>query len=871
MVELSSVLTNLYAILRTRGAASTFVCALIALVACAAACRPRDQLDSARAELELNDHEAPEAIEGLTAEMLLREMVFAYANAKDYSDAGYLEALYERNGEPETLSYRENCALKFAKPNFARLELHDAVIQFDGQRARAEIRNDDYARQALETPAPFVLTSVKEFYPDPKFAEAAELCAPPNLFWTSPQLILLLAKDPLKTLAPPGAKMRLLQPAYLTYTERPGPSKRLLCDRAQVVTEDGERIYWIERETKALARCELSPEGVPAPEQGARVVSVRLEFPEQTLAPTSAHDLQAFKLVDTDDSVRVVDHFISPELDALDRTWPNDALLRDENDEIFQLTEGVTTALCFWSQDDPNWQRALQTFEDGAQSCQDVNFVAVNLDSTLPGADARVAANAAGLTRPLARLDRAALLRADREFPIISSSSFLILDGARRVRRYLREYVSGAQLRRAVARAQENADSAAEDYYAQNVIASQFNAFLEDAEAQDLYRTARTVRRESAPPPKSNPRTFDLREVWRLDNLPGACNPLARASLACGASADEPNAAPLGDVVALPCEGNAIAVVSSQGALVTKLTPSAGFDEPINFLRAIDFGSCQRYYVASGSMESRKLHRFNERFVDLGSLDAGKIARLWIGDAQLADANEDGVPELFVGALADRSAGVGAPGGLYAINMSDLKILWKDETVLSPYCLAVTRARLNAADRTLVLVADRRSDMRGAVVCYDALTGERVDHFVISESDNVHCFASSSHTSPEAASVVALVTSRGSADSYLVGYDSSGAELWREVALPIERDVGLSQIVSGDLDGDGYDEWLVVSSAGAIRFYRATGKEFDSAYLGFETTGACVARWGGSSYVIVTSYNSVVAYRVEAKGSRRKL
>lgn len=880
MVKLGSLFGKIRTNANTVNARIFLIVALIALLACAQACRQRNESRlNEPVNAEATSEETPEAIEGLTAETLLREMVFAYASAKYYSDEGYLEALYERDGAPELLSYREDCSLKFAKPNYARLELRDAVVQFDGRTARAVIRTDDYARQAIEAPAPFVLTAVKEFYPDAKFAEAAQLCAPTSIFWTSPQLILFFAKDPLKTLAPPGAKMKLLQPAYLFYSDPSFAAKRALCDRAQVVTEDGERVYWVDRETKALARCELSPEGVLAPEQGARVVSVKLEFPAQTLSHSANHDLTEFQIAPLPDSVQVVERFLPPEIDALRRQFPLSALRRDDG-EPFDLPEDKKTLICFWSQEDPGWQGTIQAFEEAAQATSELNYVAVNLDASLSDADARVVANAAGLTRPLARLDRNALMRDAPDFPTLRSSSFLLLDESRDVMRYVVERTTGSQLRRSLARALESDDPAAEDYNAQNVVAQQFAAFLEDADAQDAYRIARAPNLERRPPPKMNPKSFDLREAWRLDNLQGACNPLAICAHDDGArqgqkanDATDPATALPENMVALPCEGNAIALVSADGKLLRKMTPSAALDEPITFLRAISFGNNQRYYVASAAMQSRKVHRFNERFLDLGSLDASKIARQWIGDVCFADLDSDGTPELIVGAVADPSFGSGANGGLYAVDMSDLKIRWKDETVFAPYCLAVTSAPRSdgAGERELVLVAERLDDARGGIAAYDAATGERIEHFKIDESDSVQRFAASSRIPKDAARVVALVTSLGSTETSLVGYDASGEEAWRASAPGVEQDGALAQIISGDLDGDGIDEWAVLSSSGAIRFYRASGREFDSAQLGEEATGACVARWNGSSYVVVTGYNSLVAYRVEAKGARRAL
>ena len=119
---------------------------------------------------------------------------------------------------------------------------------------RAEIDGEAYANEALDRPAPLVVASIKELYPDPQFAERANLGVPSNLFWTSPQLALLFAGDPRKTLVPDGAKLKLLEPEYLTFEEG---GEKIPCDRLQIVAEDGERTLWFARRTRSRAHRSL--------------------------------------------------------------------------------------------------------------------------------------------------------------------------------------------------------------------------------------------------------------------------------------------------------------------------------------------------------------------------------------------------------------------------------------------------------------------------------------------------------------------------------------------------------------------------------------------------------------------------------------
>ncbi|MBS7336996.1 MAG: hypothetical protein KIG81_03955, partial [Thermoguttaceae bacterium] len=220
--------------------------------------------------------------DSLPAVKLLREAAFAYSNAKFYEDRGYVLWEYLREGEkPQIVRKRRPLELSFAKPNYVKMRFGGASLLSDGKTFRATIDDPRYADQLLERPAPLVVTSIREFYPDAAFAAAAETSLPDDFSWTSPQLVLLFAKDPLRTLVPRGATAKLLEPAYLQY----GPDEKdaVYCARVSVDAA-GERVYWLNRATRALARVELPTARLRVHEPDATILSLRIEFPRQILA-----------------------------------------------------------------------------------------------------------------------------------------------------------------------------------------------------------------------------------------------------------------------------------------------------------------------------------------------------------------------------------------------------------------------------------------------------------------------------------------------------------------------------------------------------------------------------------------------------------
>ncbi len=904
--------------------------------------------------------ERPPEIPGLTAEAALRATVAAYSNAKFYADDAYFEIVCEFGSRGERRPLRVPCSFAFAKPNLVRMEVGSGVLWSDGETIRAEILDEARAGRRLELPAPLLLTSIKELYPDAELTEAMDLGVSPDVFWAPPQAILTLAKDPLRTLVPPGARTRLLRPEYLRFVDpATGAETNVACDRVEIDAEGGVRVLWLDRETKGLVRFEFPLERFAAPSDVERVAELRLEFPNQILADVAPTDEPRFReppkrpnapnvstppseaeSAPEPPSVRVVDRFLPPELATLGRAFPPvrvRSLVSGFSDATLgRRDDGKKTVVCFWGGSTPDAPKvgvlsasALREFEQAARYNADdarLAFVAVDVDPPEKSDDAvRAEYGASGATGPLFRLDRDALRAFDFAPP--SLPSIAILDERGVVQKYLREPISFVRLQRSLVRALEGGDLYRDDFNAYYADVKRFVESLEAADANDRYYVA-SERRDPAPasiPPRRYPKTFELREVWRFDELYAPTNPLAVSASDAdfdaarafapvaekeksdakpdnvaeekksnGPSADAPDAdakengdakpdnatdekksnaaspetlVPLAvadslpeDLVVVPCDGNALALLTSSGRLVRKTTPAAAVGEPISFVRTVRYDGGKRFYVASSRLQSQKVHRFDKNFNDLGTLDVGKLQNQRVGDARFLDADGDGTPELALGLVGAPSQTTPTPHGLYVVESKRPKILWKDENVLEPYRLAV-RFRSNATPRQTLLATTRAEGVVGSLVENDAATGERLGELRADGDASFVWFATSDQTATGESNVVAILVEENPKSAYFVGLGADGSLLWK-TSIDWNENAQTEPIVSGDLDGDGVDEWLVASSDGVVRFFRATGEPLDVFQFGEEISGVCVARWNDASYLIVADAEKVSAWRV---------
>ncbi len=683
------------------------------------------QLDAEKRSKPRKDDEdagRPRALENLTAETLLRETIHAYVNAKYYVDDGRIEYVCEEESTREKRVYRVPCSTAFAKPNYFRVRLGASVVRSDGAVVQAEIARPEFENKLLERPAPLVVAAIREFYPDALFTEYANLGLPPNLLLTSPQLVLLFAKDPKKTLAPNGAKMKLLAPAFLRYrkddAETSARSQARECDRLQIAGDDGTRTLWIDRETKALARIELPIEQTPAPRDGVKLLSTTIDFPNQRLEDAAPTEFDEFRF-DAKTDREVVERFLPAGVD-----------LQDEN------------------------------------------------------------------------------------------------------------------------------SPATKAYYAG---VGRYAELLNKTELDDVYRLSFDYREPVATAARAYPKTFGMRELWRVDGLNASGEVLTVEG-----ARDEP------DEVAyvVPCDGNALALLDRDGRLIRKTTAAAATGEPITFVRCASYGDGKRYYIASSRGRSSKLHRFDENFNDLGSLDVGKLQDGKVGDALLADVDDDGLPEIVLSVLNE--PGSARNSHVYAIRSDTRKVLWSNDSLTAPTQLSLFRdVETSEAPITRLAALDKHEGATGAIALLDLATGERVETLRAANADSIKQFCFADHMPDDSTSIAALISRAETSRAAFVGLERDGGETWETTASRY-NDAFPARIAAANVNKDSYDEWLVASPDGSIYFVDAYGKPFDLFRYGEEIDGAAVSRRAEGDVLLVSDAAGVSAWSFEKRRTKER-
>ena len=130
------------------------------------------------------------------------------------------------------------------------------------------------------------------------------------------------------------------------------------------------------------------------------------------------------------------------------------------------------------------------------------------------------------------------------------------------------------------------------------------------------------------------------------------------------------------------------------------------------------------------------------------------------------------------------------------------------------------------------------------------------------KGETLRQIATTGRAAPDGASFAAICVDEVADVAYFTGYDAAGNELWRNVISSAKDDLH-ERIKSGDVDGDGFDEWILISENGVVQFFNSAGVETDVFQYGAKITGACLARWGGISYLIVTESRRTSAWRIE--------
>ncbi len=172
----------------------------------------------------------------ITARQVLTRMVDAYRNASSYSDDAKLRLVAEA-GNARVFDQSVDLAVALVRPNKLRVTAYQVTLACDGHKLLAAIAS--IPNEVLEKPAPAKI-DLRVFRREPQLAmNIADLVGLP------PQLLFLLADDPLAALLRNAAEPELGEPGQIEGRD---------CYRVKIRTPDSAATLWIDQESLVLRR-----------------------------------------------------------------------------------------------------------------------------------------------------------------------------------------------------------------------------------------------------------------------------------------------------------------------------------------------------------------------------------------------------------------------------------------------------------------------------------------------------------------------------------------------------------------------------------------------------------------------------------------
>lgn len=239
--------------------------------------------------------------EGTTPLQLLQQTVAVYQSARTYSDHGEIRIIGKMS-DPNEEPAPWGCTVCFERPGKLRLEINDGKFVSDGENCFAQIRTLPGQVLFRRTPEHWTL---EEIFRDVYFEGAMNLGIPETILCFAPQLILLFAEEPLKTLLPEDASAELLE------TQKMGET---VCDLIRIKHRSGSWVLWLNRQNHALVRFDYLVEGLAVPEGVESIRQVRIDMPDADFDKNVASE--AF-LMEQPQDARQVSEFQSPEAPEL--------------------------------------------------------------------------------------------------------------------------------------------------------------------------------------------------------------------------------------------------------------------------------------------------------------------------------------------------------------------------------------------------------------------------------------------------------------------------------------------------------------------------------------------------------------------------
>ena len=787
----------------------------------------------------------------VTPRQLLEKTVAAYKSAFSYSDHGTVQVVAKML-DPEAAPEPWPCTVAYQKPGKLRLEISEGVFVSDGQDCFAQIR--PFPDQVLRFSTPETWT-LETLFRDEYLDQAMEFGIPETILRFPPQLVLLFAKDPLKTLLPEGAEAEFRDPQWIG---------EIPCDLIRISSSEGNRLLWISRRNHALVRLDYFVEGAPVPEGIDSLRMIRIEMTDALLNWDIAPE--AFQMQQPMDA-RQVSEFQPDEITLLGReldgpeTVTLKLLSKEKPGEVRSETvgdwKGKTIVLCFWGTGNEASRGALAELLKAREVFREddrVRFIPVNLDD--------IATDNAALEQVRAGLDAWRLPlpairdvegRLAQKLSIDALPSLVVLGPKEKVEFYYRGIVTEKGLSetiRSIFGGEKPYEKGLSQYERQR---EEHLASLRQMTEKDVYlvhRLATESREESEPVSFKEPTGFSLNRLWQV--------PLTGAGQVVVSTGPNGNSRLL-----VPCVGNLLAVLDPSGKVLKKEKPAGLLNDELLTLVRTGSAPNGQHYIGVSSVSGRAVHIYDDNLKPILSYlpdekartDSRSSPKTVVADFRFVDIYGSGTVVLLLGTMSlDGTTG----DSLCAVDFQG-KEIWRDSSVSSP--LSVDFCTFDGQRRILVLCFD---EQRGSLLEYDP-QGKRLAEVDVGEGRQVLWFDVDNPEGGGQSEGCLISSDRDGGDIRVEAMDGNGKIRWSHPLPPAGYRKPYEVIVSGDLLGDETREWLVQGPDGSVFVFDSRGRQCDSFSFGKFLSGLAVLKDGDRRTLVTVDSDGVSAWSVTEK------
>jgi len=754
---------------------------------------------------------------------VLSRMVDAYRKASSYADAGTVHLLAEAGGK-KVIDQSVDFSLTLVRPNQVRVQAYMAMLVCDGKKVYAAIKA--LPGQVMVRDAPQRVT-LKTLFTDRILASALTQ----GIAGAMPQLVLLLADDPMKALLRDAEQPVLSEPGQIAGRE---------CYRVQVKQPEGTATYWIDQETFVLRRIVLPTDELRqaiSEEQPVDHVSAVAEFPGAQIG--GKVDPKAFAFEVPKDA-EIVKFFIPPNpAQLLSKKVPDFKFYDPAGKPVTPGSlAGKITVLDFWAswcepckEGLPNLEKVYQQYKDNPK----VAFYAVSVDEPkVKNHDLAKIFEDLKVKVPILR-DNEQSAKA-LKFTGIPATFILGADGvvqdcevggnpklAEILAEKLKKLLAGENIFEKPKRDYED-QLKREAEMIEKAAASESSTGGPTAEAPKPPKTA----------PRSEPTHFKLTSLWKCSEVKSPGN-----ILVLGSKSAPPRLAVVED-------WKTVAEVGLDGKLIALHKLNLANGEMIGNLRGATGADGKRYLAAFLFMEQR-CHVLDENWKPVSDYpeDALRNRHSGISDVELGDLDGDGKLKLYV-----------SYWGVVGVQAASLegKRLWANRSFSNVMGIALGapdekgRRKLYCANGAGSLVAlDAQSERQGEVKI-----PERTLHWIVNadlRGDGQLQWCG--------------IVSPTLGENLAMGISLDGKELWNYPLPAGIQPQPIEPIIPGKLTRSGPGQWLLPGSDGSIHVVSADGKPWDKFNSGLTLQGLATVEIAGQPVLVVASSGGLEAWKVD--------